>query len=570
MGNAHKKESKNNSWDEQGQTNVMQRPYPQIFGRYLLLKPITDGGMASISLARHLGGLEGDKTSGHDLHLADKLMAIKTIKLDWSRDESFQQMFKDEIRIIFGLNHPNIVQSYDYGFQQDQLYLAMEYIEGYNLREYQVKLKKIKKWFSVDTIAYITKNICQGLNHAHKYKNRLTGESFEIVHRDISPDNIMITNDGMIKIIDFGVAKAINNLNRTNTGMVKGKSSYMAPEYLLDQKGLTHLSDQFATGLILWELLTGRKCFNHHEDMKNLTDIMECKIPNPKEINPKVPDELAQIALKSLSKDPSNRFEDMQEMADELSIFLSKHYPDFKESKIKKYAQHLFSDEISEHTNTLVELGRINISVFKQKMQENKEVHTRKTGVTSFLEEEDQDAYEHDLTNEHIIKARHDIEENYHFKVVVPEKDQDEKTPVNPGEKFKKIAGRIARAPKNIYLEKDVTGQEKSGKFESAESDFEENDFSEADGVQREKSYVFLIKLSLKVVAVLMLGAVIIASIYFYFVGDISEIYNQTINRERSETDLYDQMYEENLQRRGEELERQRQERMRELFSPEN
>jgi len=238
------------------------------FGKYLLLDHLVDGGMAKICRARYLG------------EEADRIVAIKMIQGQYNQDENFKIMFMNEIKVTFGLIHPNIVQTYDYGLSDGQLYVAMEYCDGRNLKEYLDKLRKRKFVFPVDISVYIVTQICQGLHYAHNFTDKMTGKKTHIIHRDISPHNIMLTYDGAIKVIDFGIAKAETNKDATKVGTIKGKLSYIAPEYIEGQK-LDHRYDQFAVGITLWELLCSRKLFDANNDLAILKLIQESRIPAP-------------------------------------------------------------------------------------------------------------------------------------------------------------------------------------------------------------------------------------------------------------------------------------------------
>ena len=380
---------------------VMEKPFPQLFGKYLLLEPIIDGGMATISLARHMRDI-GDMSSS-----ADKLLAIKTIKQEYSSDEKFRQMFMDEIKILFGLNHPNIVQSYDYGIQDAQLFISMEFIEGQNLRQFERKLGEKRKWFSIESSLYIVSEICHALHYAHNYKSKLSGQDYRIVHRDVSPDNLMITYDGQVKIIDFGIAKATVKEEHTQTGLLKGKSSYMAPEYLRDQSDLSPLSDQFSTGLVLWELLCGRKCFNEKKEVDNLTKIVECQIPWPQVHNPKVSHSLAKIVMKSLSKNPQDRFSSMDKFGKALTEVLNREYSGFYPTKLKKYAEVLFAEEIQELNQRLRNFGNIDIEPYKKKLQESHNLYLE-NGIAE-ADNNDSESSEYDFQ---LIHGQEDFDDN--------------------------------------------------------------------------------------------------------------------------------------------------------------
>lgn len=321
------------------------------FGRYLILDHLVDGGMAKICRARFLG------------EQADKVVAIKMVQPQFSKDESFKTMFMDEIKVTFGLLHPNIVQTYDYGIHNEQLYVAMEYCDGRNLKEYLDKLKQKKFVFPVEISVYIVTQMCQGLHYAHTLTDKLTGKEANIIHRDISPHNVMLTYDGAIKVIDFGIAKAESNSESTQAGTIKGKLSYLAPEYL-DGLELDANYDQFAVGITLWEMLCSRKLFKAANDLAVLKKIQECKVPAPSSINPNVSKELDEIVMRSLHKDRNKRYENMDQLNRALIKFLYANYPDFNSSDLSYFAKELFKDEIKKDREKLFEFGKIDIKPY--------------------------------------------------------------------------------------------------------------------------------------------------------------------------------------------------------------
>ncbi len=326
------------------------------FGRYLILDHLVDGGMAKICRARFLG------------EQADKIVAIKMVQPQFSNDESFKTMFMDEIKLTFGLLHPNIVQTYDYGMHNGQLYVAMEYCDGRNLKEYLDKLRERKFVFPVEISVYIITQVCQGLHYSHTFTDKLTGKKANIIHRDISPHNLMLTYDGAIKVIDFGIAKAETNSEATQAGTIKGKLSYLAPEYL-DGLELDARYDEFAVGITLWEMLCSRKLFKASNDLAVLKKIQECKIPPPSSINPNVPKELDEIVLKALSKDRSKRFDDLDKLNRALIKFLYATYPDFNATDLSYFAKELFKEEIKRDREKLFEFGKVELNPYLEDLK---------------------------------------------------------------------------------------------------------------------------------------------------------------------------------------------------------
>lgn len=328
----------------------------QRFGKYLILDHLVDGGMAKICRARYLG------------EQANKVVAIKMVQPQFSNDEAFVRMFQDELNITFGMLHPNIMQVYDYGKTNGQLYTAMEYIHGANLKQYLDRLKERKVVFPVEISCYIISQVCLGLHYAHTFTDKLTGKPYNIVHRDISPHNIMLTYDGAVKVIDFGIAKANTNSEATQAGTIKGKLSYLAPEYL-DGLELDARYDEFAVGITLWELLCSRKLFQASNDLAVLKQIQACKIVPPSQINPSVPKELDAIVMKALSKDRAQRYENLDQMNRALVRFLYSQYPDFNASDLKTFADDLFKQEISRDQEKFVEYGKIDTLAYIEEMK---------------------------------------------------------------------------------------------------------------------------------------------------------------------------------------------------------
>jgi serine/threonine-protein kinase len=340
------------------------------FGRYLILDHLVDGGMAKICRARFLG------------EQADKVVAIKMVQPQYSKDDAFKTMFMDEIKVTFALLHPNVIQTYDYGLNKGQLFVAMEYCDGKNLKEFLEKLRERKFVFPVEISTYIISQACQGLYYAHTFRDKLTGLEANIIHRDISPHNIMLSYDGAVKIIDFGIAKSQGNTEATQAGTIKGKLSYLAPEYL-EGLELDARYDQFALGITLWEMLCSRKLFKENNDLAVLKKIQDCKVPVPSSINPNVPKELDEIVLKALSKDRTKRFENLDQMNRALMKFLYATFPDFNATDLSYFSQELFRDEIKRDREKMFEFGKIDLRPYLNEVKKELEGGTKDQYVGS-------------------------------------------------------------------------------------------------------------------------------------------------------------------------------------------
>jgi len=331
------------------------------FGRYLILDHLVDGGMAKIYRARFLG------------EKADKIVAIKMVQPIYSKDKNFQEMFDNELKLAFALHHPNICQTYDYGQYKGIWYTAMEYIDGKNIKQILDRLKKRNEAFPLHLVTYIVSQVCQGLYYAHTFTEKLSGEHYKIIHRDISPHNVMITYDGAVKVIDFGIAKTEMGNESTQAGTIKGKLSYLAPEYIegveLDQR-----YDMFAVGITLWEMLCGKKLFSGTNDLNVINQIRECQIPLPSSINPTVPKELDHIVLKALNRDRDLRYRDMNAFSRALLRFLYTHYPDFNPLDLADFTRDIFSEEIKRDREKLLEFGKMDLQQYISDLNSEKRV----------------------------------------------------------------------------------------------------------------------------------------------------------------------------------------------------
>ncbi len=280
-----------------------------MFGKYRLLAHLANGGMAEVLLASHTG-----------LANFEKLVVLKLILPHLSKEKRFIDMFLDEARIAAKLNHPNVVQVFDLGVEDGRYFIAMEYLPGESLSYLVRTMRKQGRALPAHLAAGIVMQAADGLYHAHSAVDN-TGKPLRIVHRDISPQNIFVLYDGGVKVVDFGIAKATLNTTKTRTGTLKGKYAYMSPEQILG-KELDARSDLFSLGVVLWECLTGRKLFTEQSDLKLLQSITDGDIPSPVEVDPKVPWDLSNIAMKALEKDPKARFQSARHMRQSLYSYL--------------------------------------------------------------------------------------------------------------------------------------------------------------------------------------------------------------------------------------------------------
>ncbi|MEL6345861.1 MAG: serine/threonine-protein kinase [Myxococcota bacterium] len=319
---------------------------PEAYGRYYLVDKIAIGGMAEVFKARRFsdGGFQ-------------MLLVIKRILQQFSENDEFIQMFVDEAKISVQLQHPNIVQIYDFGKLRDNYFIAMECVEGKDLKSILRTLAHRRKLMPQEFAVYIAHEVCKGLDYAHK-KADMNGRPLGIVHRDISPSNILLSYDGDAKIADFGIAKAQTSAYNTKDGVLKGKFEYMSPEQASGQI-VDFKSDLFSAGILLHEMLTGRRLFKTDSDLRTLEKIKSVAIQAPSARNPRVPPALDAIVMRALSRDPAERFRDAKEMQTALAEHLYPATPSMTGDSLGEFMKELFRDEISAERQRLQQGTRL-------------------------------------------------------------------------------------------------------------------------------------------------------------------------------------------------------------------
>lgn len=321
---------------EKKRTLSGEKPKPATrFGKYTLIDRIAVGGMAEIFLARQ-AGLEG----------FEKTIVIKRIRPHLSKQAAFVKMFLNEAKLAAQLNHPNIVQIYDLGKIGESYFIAMEYIFGRDMRRIIPKADTLGIPFPMVYALKIASSVCEGLYYAHQ-KVDLYGHALNIVHRDVTPENIFVSFDGTVKVLDFGIAKAANQIEQTRAGEIKGKLSYMSPEQCMG-KSLDCRSDLFSLGVVLYEWLTGFKLFTGDSEVAILKSITEGKIYAPSYFKADIPEAVEAILMKALEKDREKRYQTAWDMQYDLDQFLSQY--EFTPSNIhlSNFLKQLFNDELEE------------------------------------------------------------------------------------------------------------------------------------------------------------------------------------------------------------------------------
>ena len=280
-------------------------------GRYELVKRLAVGGMAELYLAS-ASGPKGFK----------RRLVLKKILPQLADDPSFVEMFLGEARIAGRLDHPNIAQVYEVGEADGSYFIAMEHVDGPNLRTLAARARQAGQPLSPYLVAKIVSLACEGLGYAHEFCDPETGEALNIVHRDISPDNIIISRSGSVKVVDFGIAKAASQSHHTQTGVLKGKPAYMAPEQMARQR-VDHRADIYALGVVLYELLSGARPHEARDDIELIRAVLlqEPMVPLSRRC-PDLPGPLAAIVERALAREPDARYGSCRELQEDLERFL--------------------------------------------------------------------------------------------------------------------------------------------------------------------------------------------------------------------------------------------------------
>src|SRR5580693_516124 len=303
------------------------------FGPYRLVRQIAVGGMAEIHLAK-TKGIAG----------FEKYVALKMIHPNFAEDEQFIQMLVDEAKIAVQLNHANIAQTFDLGRVGEVFYITMEYVDGADLYKILRKASETDIDMPLEVAAYIAKEVASALDHAHK-KRSPTGKSLGIVHRDVSPQNVLISYTGEVKLVDFGIAKATMKARQTAIGVIKGKYYYMSPEQAWGDP-IDYRSDIFSAGIVLYEMLTGQMLYLE-EDLHRLLDMARsAEIAPPSTLRKGIPPQLERIVMHALSKVPGERYQSAGDLATDLERFLHAYSPVFTAAKLSTLLRQVLGDPV--------------------------------------------------------------------------------------------------------------------------------------------------------------------------------------------------------------------------------
>src|SRR6476660_3913984 len=311
---------------------------PIQFGKYYLLDRINVGGMAEVWRAKAFG-VEG----------FERLLAVKRILPNIAEDEEFITMFIDEAKIAVQLQHANIAQIFDLGEVDDIFFIALEYVNGRDLRSIFDRMRSKGEALPIALACHVMMQVCEGLDYAHNKRDG-QGRELHLIHRDISPQNVLIGYDGEIKLIDFGIAKAASKSSKTQAGILKGKFGYMSPEQV---RGLAidRRSDIFSIGICLYELLTMERLFVGESDFSTLEKVRNVEIMPPSTYNRKIPEELEQIVLKALAKHPEDRYRTSMDLHDDLQSFMYTSGNFFARKDLSAFMHRMFQDEIAKEAS---------------------------------------------------------------------------------------------------------------------------------------------------------------------------------------------------------------------------
>ena len=298
---------------------------PRQFGSYDLVRSIAVGGMGEIYLAR-AAGIAG----------FEKYLALKVIRPQYANDKGFVSMLVEEAKLAVRLNHVNICQIFDLGVEEGRYYIAMEFVDGLDLYRLIKQTSEAGERIPFDMAAFIAAEICAGVDYAHSRKD-VNGEPLGVIHRDLSPHNVLVGYDGSVKIIDFGIAKAMARAKTTAAGVIKGKLTYLSPEQASAGE-VDHRADLFCVGAVLYELITCTKLYRKSDNLQDtLRHAKHALYANPRRWRRDLPKSLEDIILKALSREPDDRYQSGEEMRDVLLRWLHTSGTSFNRRQLEAY-----------------------------------------------------------------------------------------------------------------------------------------------------------------------------------------------------------------------------------------
>jgi serine/threonine-protein kinase len=350
---------------DEEQTKERQLPY--VFGRYLLLKRLSRGGMGEIFLAK-LGEIQG----------FEKLVIIKKILPHLGADQEFIKRFIDEAQVAIKLSHANIAPVFEVGRVDGEYFLAIEYVEGRDLRRLVARQREQRTRLLPDLCLFIVRELANGLAYAHRRTDE-RGQSLALVHCDISPPNVMVSFEGEVKIIDFGIAKSAIRIAGTNPNMGFGKFGYMAPEQLVRGGVVDRRTDVYAAGVVLYELLTGERLFQFPDggDYRQIARMVaQGKFLPPSQRDPQLDREFDPIVMKALATQKDARYQTAEELRDALMVKLSQMNPTISADALAHFMRGLFREEISEEHQLVASLKAVDVAPYQEELTQATAQHT--------------------------------------------------------------------------------------------------------------------------------------------------------------------------------------------------
>jgi eukaryotic-like serine/threonine-protein kinase len=322
---------------------------PLILGRYALYDAIATGGMATVHYGRLLGPVGFSRT-----------VAIKRLHAQFARDPEFVSMFLDEARLAARIRHPNVVPTLDVVALEDEVFLVMDYVQGESLSRLARVTRARGDRIPLQTVSAILCGALHGLHAAHEAKNE-RGEPLGVVHRDVSPQNILVSSDGVPRVLDFGIAKAAGHSHQTREGQLKGKFAYMSPEQLTSAP-VDRRTDVYAAGVVLWESLTLERLFTGDSAGAVITNVLNRPVPAPSEVNPEVSASLDAIVLRALARDPGERFASAREMA----LQLEECVPIASPTRVSAWVEGLAGDVLAERAQSIADIESASVQMAEE------------------------------------------------------------------------------------------------------------------------------------------------------------------------------------------------------------
>lgn len=416
-----------------------------ILQKYNVIEKLASGGMAEIYLAVR-----------KESHFQNKFYVIKRILPSLADRPEYLVYLKDEAKALSLLQHHNIIGFYDFFFENEQFYLVMEYVNGKTLREFFSDLDSRKQKLSVELLLYIIMEVAAGLDYAHAGYDYVLDKSLNLVHRDLNPQNIMISFEGHVKIIDFGISKFDIRDEMTKTGMLKGKFGYMSPEQV-EGLEVDARTDIFALGILAWELLTNSRLFDGKDDFEKFNKIKNHQVALLSQQNPQLPKDLDFIVMKALAPQPSDRYQTAGEMRHAIAKFLAKNFPEFKPEIFRQAISKIYESEFQKYVEKLRMYFHQSASAEAEQTKTSREHYLQKTASEDIRL---QRYHRETQVGGAKIEVPESFDLNIHkskLKLEVPQHGS-EKNPVNPfeitepqqesGEKKKKV-----KTPRHTQLE---------------------------------------------------------------------------------------------------------------------